>query len=136
MNYFKINYDKLRNLEEKNLYIIGVIFIFVIFYLIMISCFIKIEKKEEYIGIVEKGLLKVGVKSSFSDILKNNDTLEFNKTKMHYKIIKFGEYEIIDDNIYEIVYIKVDVLLYDNEVGKVTFYYNEENLCKYIFELF
>ncbi len=136
MNYFKVNYDKLKNLEEKNYYLIVITVIFIILYLLLVSCFIKVKERMEYAGIVNDGVLKVGVNNSFSDIIKNNNTLKFKEQEMHYKVKEFGEYEVIDNEIYENIYLVVDGQIYDNEVGVVTFYYHENNLCKYIFKLF
>lgn len=136
MDYFKVNYDKLKNMEVKDFYILIYVFIFICFYLLFLSCFLKVKVRVSCYGIIEDGLLKVGVSPLFSEKIKNGHQLKFKDTVTNYEIVKFGEYEIVDNNIIEEVYLKVDANYYDNEIGEVEIYYDEVKLCKYILDLF
>ncbi len=136
MDYFKVNYDKLKNMEVKDFYILIYVFIFICLYLLFLSCFLKVKVRASCYGIIEDGLLKVGVSPLFSEKIKNGHQLKFKDTVTNYEIVKFGEYEIVDNNIIEEVYLKVDANYYDNEIGEVEIYYDEVKLCKYILDLF
>ena len=135
MDYFKINYDKLRNLKEIKYYILVIIVIIIFVIFLIISFFIKVSKEVKYYGIINNGVLKINIESKLSDALKNNDTLEFNNEIIKYELIGFGEYQIVNDYIIQEANLKVENC-YDNEVGEVTIHYKKIRLCKYILDLF
>lgn len=136
MDYFKVNYDKLKNLEQKNYYIIIVFSLFILLYVSFLALFIKVKKNITYYGIINDGVLNLKINSELSDKIKKGNTLKFKDTMMSYTVLSFNEYDIIDNIIYESISLKLDGNFYNNEVGKVTIYYDDEKLCKYIFDLF
>lgn len=136
MNYLHINYYKLRNLPQFKFYIIGIIITIIFLVILILSFFLKVNKKVECFGIYENKILKIQINSELSDIIKNNNVLYFNNMKTSYEIIRFGNYEFINNNVYEMIEIAVDEWIYNNEVGKVTIYYEKQRLIFYIFELF
>ncbi len=136
MDYFKVNYDKLKRIEVKDFYILVYIFLFICLYILLLSCFIKVRVSKSFYGIIEDGLLKVGVDTSFSEKMKKGHQLKFKETITNYEVVKFDEYEMVNNNIMEIMYLKLDGKYYNNEIGKVVIYYDDVKLCKYIFDLF
>ncbi len=136
MDYFKVNYDKLKNLEQKNYYIIIVFGLFIILYVSFLAFFIKVKKNITYYGIINDGVLNLKINSELSDKIKKGNTLKFKDTTTSYTVLSFNEYDIIDNIIYESISLKLDGNFYNNEVGKVTIYYDDEKLCKYVFDLF
>ena len=104
--------------------------------MIFLSFFIKVKRSITYYGIINDGVLNIKIENTLSDKIKKGNTLKFKDTVMHYKVESFNDYEIINNLIYESISLKLDGNYYNNEVGKVTFYYNEETLGKYVLDLF
>ncbi len=136
MNYFQVNYYRLRNLSQKHLFTIIVLIIICGVVILTFSYFKVVSKKYNCYGIYQNNLLNVKFSQDKIDILKTNKELIFNKQKVTYKIKNMGEYEIIDNKIYQNIYLTIDGDVYDNEVGEVEIYYHKEKLIKFIFELF
>jgi len=136
MSYFKINYDKIKNLNQKKYYIFIGILISIILLIILISFFININKKLTFYGICNDNILTLKINSKLSDNFKNNSHIKFNNKKLKYTILNYGKYEIIDNEIYQEINLTIENKLIDNEVGKVELYYNKEKLIKFIFKLF
>ncbi len=135
MNYYKVNYEKLKNINEINYFLFTIVILFVILYFIFLSFFIKVKSKIECFGIISDNILKINLNSKLSDKIKNSK-IKFKDTYITYEIENYGEYEIIDNEVYQIINLKVDANFYDNEVGLVTIYYNEISLWEYILSLF
>ena len=131
MNYYKVNYEKLKNINEINYFLFTIVILFVILYFIFLSFFIKVKSKIECFGIISDNILKINLNSKLSDKIKNSK-IKFKDTYITYEIENYGEYEIIDNEVYQIINLKVDANFYDNEVGLVTIYYNEISLWEYI----
>jgi len=136
MSYFKINYDKLKNLNQTKYHIFIGILISIILLIILISFFININKKLTFYGICNDNILTLKINSKLSDNFKNNSHIKFNNKKLKYTILNYGKYEIIDNEIYQEINLTIENKLIDNEVGKVELYYNKEKLIKFIFKLF
>jgi len=136
MSYFKINYDKLKNLNQTKYHIFIGILISIILLIILISFFININKKITLYGICNDNILTLKINSKLSDNFKNNSHIKFNNKKLKYTILNYGKYEIIDNEIYQEINLTIENKLIDNEVGKVELYYNKEKLIKFIFKLF
>ncbi len=135
MNYFKVNYDYLKNIKENNYFIFIIITIFIAFYIIFLAFFIKVKSSIECVGIISDDLLKININSKLSDKI-NNSQIKFKDTYIIPEIKDYGEFEIIDNEIYQIISLKVDAKFSNNEVGIVTIYYDEMPLWKYVLELF
>ena len=135
MNYYKVNYEKLKSINEINYFLFTIVILFVILYFIFLSFFIKVKSKIECFGIISDNILKINLNSKLSDKIKNSK-IKFKDTYITYEIENYGEYEIIENEVYQIINLKVDANFYDNEVGLVTIYYNEISLWEYILSLF
>lgn len=136
MDYFKINYDKLKNLNQINFFGLIIFIILMILVLVICSCFIKINKKISFYGIYNNGVLQVKIDNELSDIIKKKDTLIFNDEEITYQILSFEEYETIENKIFQTINLTIDKKLYNNEIGKITINYDRKKLITYIFELF
>ena len=136
MDYFKINYNKLQNLSQINFYkIIFLIFILLII-LFILSFKINISKRYEFYGIYKENLLNIKIEKTLSGKLKNSKYILFNDIKTNFKINDYGDYEIINNDIYQEIELIVDEKFYDNEIGLVEFYCDKKILFKYILDLF
>lgn len=136
MDYFKINYNKLENLYQINFYkLVFVIFIFLIILFVM-TFFIKVDKKWECYGIINDNILKIKINNELSDSLKSLEYIRFNDKNINFKINSFGNYEIVNNEIYQEIELIIDEKFYDNEIGLVEFYYDRGILFKYILDLF
>lgn len=136
MEYYRINYDRLKKLNQINFFLIVMIIVILTSYLIFISCFIDISKSVKIYGIINDGILEIEIESELSDLVKNNNILEFNNEIMNYKIKSFNEYEIIDNKIWQSISLTIDKKVYDNEVGEVVIHYDKQKIITYILDLF
>ena len=136
MNYFQVNYYRLRNLSQKHLFAIIILIIIIGIFILGFSYFKVVSRKYNCYGIYQNKLLNIKVMQDKIDIFKDNKKLIFNKKEVKYKIKNMGEYELIDNKIYQNIYLTIDGDVYDNEVGEVEIYYRKEKLIKFIFELF
>ena len=136
MNYFQVNYYRLRNLSQKHLFAIIILIIIIGVFILGFSYFKVVSRKYNCYGIYQNNLLNIKVMQDKIDIFKDNKELVFNNHKVAYKIKNMGEYELIDNKIYQNIYLTIDGDVYDNEVGEVEIYYRKEKLIKFIFELF
>ena len=136
MNYFQVNYYRLRNLSQKHLFAIIILIIIIGIFILGFSYFKVVSRKYNCYGIYQNNLLNIKVMQDKIDIFKDNKKLIFNKKEVKYKINNMGEYELIDNKIYQNIYLTIDGDVYDNEVGEVEIYYHKEKLIKFIFELF
>lgn len=136
MDYYKINYEKLQRLYQIKFIIIVVFIIFLFIILALYSLTFKIDKVISCYGVVEDNKLKIKIESELSDTLKNGNKLSFNGTFTTYWISEFSSYDIVDNVVFEEVYLTVDKKFYDNEVGIVELHYGKQKLLTYILELF
>lgn len=139
MKYFRINYERLRNLEQINFYKIIIIIIISLIFLVIVACNVSIYHKISFYGIYSDNILTIKINNKLSDTIKKGQYIKFNGVKTKYKIdtlTGYGEYEIIDNEIYQVINLKVDTEFYNNEVGLVELYYNKQKIIKYIFESF
>lgn len=136
MEYFKINYHRLQNLSQVSFYKIIFVFLSSLALLLILSCFISAYHKISFPGFYNDNILRIKVNNKLSDKLKENQYIEFNNKKTSYKIVEFGEYEIIDEEIYQEIALTIDETFIDNEVGIVELYYDKEKIIKHILELF
>ena len=109
---------------------------FCIIVILIISCFVTVSHKYSTYGIYQNGILTIQVERTLSDKLKNSDNMTFNGREVSYQIDSYGEYEIIDNNIWQKIYLTIDGNVYDNEVGLVEFYYHKQKFIAFIYELF
>ena len=136
MELFKINYNKLSNLRQLKFNLIVIIVILLFVMLIFLALNIEVYKKFECMGIYSNNTLKITINSELSDNLKNAEYIIFQNKKLIFQIVNFGNYEVIDNTIFQEIDLSVDEKFYDNEIGLVEFYYQKQKLLFYIFELF
>lgn len=136
MDYLKINYQKLLHLKIPRYVFLDVLFVLLIIFLVIYSCTHYITKKITCYGIYDGLVLKVMANETLSDALSANKTLYFNKEKLNYEIDEYGEYEIINEIIYQQIDLNIDKELYDNEAGTITLYYDKEKIITFILKLF
>lgn len=136
MQYFKVNYQKLANLHQCNFLLYIVVIIIMLIIITFLSFHIKVSKKIEDYGIYNDGVIAIKIKNELSDIYKNNHTLSFNNIETDYKIKSYGAYEIINNEVYQEIFLEVDNDFYNQEVGLVVIHYDKERLIKFIWKLF
>lgn len=135
MDYFKINYSKLKNLPEKKFDRLIILFVIIIIFVVFCASKIMIYEKEQVYGIYLDNILTIKVNNKYSKYLDKSEYIKFNDSKVNFKIKEYGEYEIINNEIYQEVKIIVDKDFYQNEVGIVEFYYDKKSVLKYIISL-
>lgn len=135
MDYFKINYSKLRNLQEKKFDKLIILFVIIIIFVVFCASKVMIYEKEQVYGIYLDNILTIKVNNKYSKYLDKSEYIKFNDSKVNFKIKEYGEYEIINNEIYQEVKIIVDKDFYQNEVGIVEFYYDKKSVLKYIINL-
>lgn len=135
MDYFKINYSKLKNLPEKKFDRLIILFVIIIIFVVFCASKIMIYEKEQVYGIYLDNILTIKVNNKYSKYLDKSEYIKFNDSKVNFKIKEYGEYEIINNEIYQEVKIIVDKDFYQNEVGIVEFYYDKKSVLKYIINL-
>ncbi len=135
MDYFKINYSKLKHLPEKKFNKLIILLVIVIIFVIFCASKIVIYEKEQVYGIYLNEELIVKINNELSKKLDKCEYIMFNDSKVNFKIKEYGEYEIINNEIYQEIKIIVDKDFYHNEVGKVEFYYDKKSVLKYIINL-
>jgi len=136
MEYFKINYYRLKNINQIKFFQIVFVLIIIFIILIILSFNKNIQSKVSFSGIYNDNILKIKINNKLSDILNDNEYIVFNNVKTTYGILDYGEYEIIDNEIYQIVNLTVDEKYKDNEVGIVELYYNKQKIFDFILDLF
>ena len=136
MNFFKINYNKLENMKEIKFYKLILIIIIIFIVLIVISLKIEISKKFQCYGLYYDNILSLKINSELSDKLKKSEYIIFKNQKNNFEIKEYGNYEILNNEVYQEINLIVDNKFYDNEVGLVEFYYDKKSVFKYILDLF
>jgi len=136
MNNFKVNYYKLQNLYQIKYYKFIILIFILLSMLIFISCFMTTYHKVSFPGIFNNGILNIKINKKLSDILKNKHNLKFNNKKTTYEILSYGDYEIVDNEIYQEVSLAIEEKFINNEVGIVELYYDKEKVVEYILKLF
>ena len=136
MKYFKINYCRLQNLTQINYYIVVFVMLILIVILLLIASLKTISIKEEYYGIYVDNVLNIKINVKLSDKFKSKEHIIFNNKKTKYKIVKFNDFEIVNNEIYQNITLALDEDFHNNEVGLVELYYDKKSILNYIFELF
>jgi hypothetical protein len=136
MDYYKINYKKLENIHQiRYSFFIGV-FILIITIIVILSFINYAYDIEEFYGIYNDNILTFKINTKLSDKLKKENILSFNNKEVNYKILEFKDYEIINNEIYEIVELKIDGDFYQNEVGIIKIYFDKKRIIFHILDLF
>jgi len=136
MDYFKINYSKLENIQEIKFYklSIGLFIVFILF--IIVSKSVTIYEKFECYGIYTNDMLTIKIDNTLSEKMNESEYIIFNKRNSKFKIKEYGEYEILNNVVYQEISIITDNNFYNNEVGIVEFYYDKKSVFEYIINLF
>ena len=135
-DYFKINYNKLENLPEKKMFKFVLFIIIVIIILIYLAYSINIYHTFSTYALYKDNTIYLKINNRLSDAVIMSEYITFNNVKSTYIVESFGEYEIINQDIYQEVYLTIDEKLYDKEFGLIKFYYHKQNILMYILELF
>lgn len=136
MDYYQINYKKLENIHQiRYSFFIGV-FILIITIIVILSFINYAYDIEEFYGIYNDNILTFKINTELSDKLKKENILSFNNKEVNYKILEFKDYEIINNEIYEIVELKIDGDFYQNEVGIIKIYFDKKRIIFHILDLF
>lgn len=136
MEYFNCNYSKLKNMPEIKLYKLAIIVILIGIILVIFALKFKTYKHCECYGIFEDDVLIINIERKLSEYLEKSEYIVFNNQKLNFKIKEYGNYEIINNEIYQEIKIIVDKDFYHNEVGVVEFYYDKNSVLKFIIDLF
>ncbi len=136
MDYLKINYYKLQHLKIKKYNLL----IFLIIGLIIFS-FIYINQKEipkriESYGVYDGLVLKIIADKSLSEAITKNNSLTFKGKKVNYEIAEFGEYEMLNNTLYQEIDLIIDKDYNPNETGEVIVYFDQVKIRTFILELF
>lgn len=136
MEYFKVNYDLLSKLKQINFNWFIIMILILVSVLLYVGSTIKYDRCIDTVGYVSDEYLILKIDIELSDKLINGKYLKLNDHKYQYSIVSYGEYEIINNQIYQDVYITISDTLINNYVGNVSIYYESKNILKYIYELF
>lgn len=136
MDYFRINYNKLENLKQINFYKVIILILCIFILLIFLSSNIKTSKSYEVYGIYKDNILTIKLNVKLSDKIKSNEYIIFNNKKTNFKINNYGEFEIINNEIYQELKLILDEKFYDNEVGVAILHYDKKSIFKHILDLF
>ena len=136
MDYFKLNYYKLANIKLFGFYKVIIMILLLLIILIILACNITTYHKVNLYGFYKDNIIHFKINNKLSDAVSKNEYITFNKERIKYKDLSYGDYEIIGNDIYQDVYLTIDKNLYENEVGLITIYYHKEKIIEYIFELF
>ena len=135
MDYYKVNYDSLRNIHQVKYYIVIIVVFLICIISIIASNFIYINVSNKLLGIYNNDLIYLKLeRNQLSELLKN-DSLLVNDENIKYEINKMDNYEIVDNFIYEDVYLTVDKKYINNTILNISII-NKIKLIDYIFELF
>lgn len=135
MDYFKINYSKLKSLPIIGINKLIIVLVIIIIFVIFCASKITIYEKEKVYGIYLDNILTIKVNNMYSKHLDKSEYIIFNNKMVNFKLKEYGEYEIINNEIYQEIKIIVDEEFYQNEVGIVEFYFDKKSLLKYIINL-
>ena len=130
----KSSYYFLQNIKYKNnLFLIIFLGIFII--LINLSFFLEIYSYFNTYGIYENGFIKVNILLENSDNITLSDKMKIKNEEYSFKINSISN--LLSENYqnYQIYTLKTNINLKENEVVKITFYYNKEKIIKKIFKI-
>lgn len=130
----KSSYYFLQNIKYKNnLFLIIFLGIFII--LINLSFFLETYSYFNTYGIYENGFIKVNILLENSDNITLSDKMKIKNEEYSFKINSISN--LLNENYqnYQIYTLKTNINLKENEVVKITFYYNKEKIIKKIFKI-
>ena len=115
------------------------LFILVIAFIIIIGYVLNIDIYECYqtYGYIEDELIKVKISIEDPDVLTNLKYIKIGSDNYDAEINEISEVLIDKDNFinYQMVKLKIDERLNNNEVFKIGIFYNEEKVYKKILKL-
>ncbi|MGN1379007.1 MAG: hypothetical protein ACI4XR_01235 [Bacilli bacterium] len=130
----KSSYYYLQNIKYKNnLFLIMFLGIFIIF--IILSFFLESYSNFNTYGIYENGFIKVNILVENSDKITLNNKMKIKNDEYSYKIDNISD--LLNENYqnYQIYTLKTNINLKENEVVKITFYFDKEKIIKKIFKI-
>lgn len=136
MDYFKVNYNKLQNLPQLSYFKIITLIIAIFVFFFILSNKLYIQNKYSCYGIYSNNSFFININEKLSDKLQENEFVYLKNKKTKFEIGSYGEYKIIDNEVYQDIELIVDGKFYDNEVLLMEFYYDKISILKYILDLF
>ena len=128
------NYDYLLNIRFKY-FSISIVIIGILMITLLLSIFIKTYTSYQTLGIYMQGVIVVSVPIENSDAVNNGDYLTINGKQFKYKIEDISELQVVNFNNYQDYYININKNFRNNEVVKITFYYDKQIVLKKIMEI-
>ncbi len=136
MNYCNVCYESLKNIKEIKYFRFLIIFLVILIGLILNVRDLVVTKNYETYGFYENNLLHLKITNILSDKLKEGNDIIFKDEFLKIDKIVYGNFEFINNDIYQDVYLTLNKEFYQNEVGVVKIRDDNFKLLKYIFELF
>lgn len=136
MNYYNVNYESLKRIKVTKYFTF-----LVIIFLILIGLFLYLKKMQiisnyEIYGIYENDMLHLKIHSNLSDKLNKCQYVIFQDKKVKITNLTFNDYEFINEEIFQTVYLTLNEKFKQNEIGIVKIPMQEKNAFDYILELF
>ncbi len=136
MNYYNICYESLKNIKEIKYFRFLIIFLVILIGLIFLIRNLVVTNNYEVYGVYENNSLHLKTTNILSDKLNIGNEIIFNGRIVEINAIKYGNYEFIDDILYQDIYLTLNEEFYQNEIGIVKIQDNNYKLLKYVLELF
>lgn len=136
MNYYNVCYESLKKIKEIKYFRFLIIFLVILIGLILSTWDLVITKNYETYGFYENNLLHLKITNILSDKLNEGDEIIFKDKLVKIDKIVYGNFEFVNDDIYQDVFLTLNKEFYQNEVGIVKIRDDNFKLLKYIFELF
>ncbi len=135
MNYVNVNYSMLRNIKQIKFGVVIFIISLLIIMLMYISCIMYGSKVIMLYGIINGNVIETKYNIELSDAFNKVDYITFNNKRVTIIDYEYKGYELINDSIYQNIYITIDEELKNNEVGKLKVKYDRKRIIKYIVDL-
>lgn len=131
-----MNYLDLINIKysyKKGLFVLTTVFIIVLVYVLNLNMY---ENFNTY-GYVQDELLNIKISIQTPDMLTNLKYIKIGSNKYKAEIKEVSDILLDEDNFinYQMVKLKIDEKLNDNQVFEISIFYNEEKVFKKILKL-
>jgi hypothetical protein len=129
MNSYKYNYYNIINIKPNNhLLLIAITSIL----LLIIGCllYVEIYDTKTFYAIANDGILNLDIEIDNSDTVINAQFIKIGDKYYKYRIVNIGDVEVDANNFinYQTYSLIVNRSFQNNEVNKVTFYYNKQRI--------
>ena len=127
------SYYYLLNIKYKN-YLLSSIFIISLGILLVLSIKYETYDKETIIGIVSDNNILINVTNN-SDAVQKSSFIKIEGKEYKYSIVNISELMVSGGVNYQIYTINVKEKFKNNEVVKITFYYNKQKIIRKIIDI-